>query len=200
MKTNETKFIKLFLPIAQLRGYNCGLGVLPRVQMIVTWQNSDGTRARVLARGNFSLDAGGLVNLLLALAVVSLSLAGLLAWQGYWPILLIAVVQLVLVAWILIRTWQRTWVSEVIEICEDSIRVTRQRHRKKRRCELVTAWTVVELKQPDITWYSPRVVMRSGAKQVEVGSFLTGEEKLQLLEQLQSAIRKHSAIKGALNS
>lgn len=168
--------------------------------MIVTWQNSDGTRARVLARGNFSLDAGGLVNLLLALAVVSLSLAGLLAWQGYWPILLIAVVQLVLVAWILIRTWQRTWVSEVIEICEDSIRVTRQRHRKKRRCELVTAWTVVELKQPDITWYSPRVVMRSGAKQVEVGSFLTGEEKLQLLEQLQSAIRKHSAIKGALNS
>ena len=96
----------------------------------------------MLARGNFSLDAGGLVNLLLALAVVSLSLAGLLAWQGYWPILLIALVQLVLVAWILIRTWQRTWVSEVIEICEDSIRVTRQRHRRKRRHELVTAWTL----------------------------------------------------------
>lgn len=168
--------------------------------MVVSWQNSDGTRARVLARGNFSLGAGGLVNLLVALAAVSLSLAGLLAWQGYWPILLIAAVQLVLVAWILIRTWERTWVSEVIEICEDSIRVTRQRHRKKRRYELVTAWTVVELRQPDVAWYSPRVILRSGAKQVEVGSFLTGEERLQLRRQLQSAIRKHSAIKGALHS
>ena len=168
--------------------------------MVLSWRNSDGTKARVLARGNFSLDAGGLVNLLVALAVVSLSLAGLLAWQGYWPILLIAVVQLVLVAWILVRTWERTWVSEVIEICEDSIRVTRQRHRRERRFELVTAWTVVELRRPDIAWYSPRVIMRSGSEQVEVGSFLTGEERLRLREQLQSAIRKHSAIKGALNS
>jgi uncharacterized membrane protein len=168
--------------------------------MVVTWQNSDETKVRVLARGNFSLGAGGLVNLLLALAIVSLSLAGVLAWQGYWPILLIAVVQLVLVAWILIRTWQRTWVSEVVEICEDSIRVTRQRHRRNRRYELATAWTVVELRQPDIAWYSPRVIMRSGAKQVEVGSFLTSEEKLQLLEQLQRAIGKHSAFNGALHS
>jgi uncharacterized membrane protein len=42
--------------------------------------------------------------------------------------------------------------------------------------------------------------MRSGAKQVEVGSFLTSEEKLQLLEQLQRAIGKHSAFNGALHS
>ena len=99
--------------------------------MVVTWQNSDKMTARVLARGNFSLDAGGMVNLLMALAVVSLSLAGLLAWQGYWPILLIAVIQLVLVSWILIRAWERTWVSEVIEICEDRIRVTHQRHQRE---------------------------------------------------------------------
>lgn len=168
--------------------------------MVVTWQNSDKMRARVLARGNFSLDAGGLVNLLMALAAVSLSLAGLLAWQGYWPILLIAVIQLVLVAWILIRAWERTWVSEVIEVCEDSIRVVYQRRHEKRQYELVTAWTVVELKQPDIAWYSPRVILRSGTKQVELGSFLTSEEKLQLVRQLQSAIRKHSALKSAFDS
>jgi len=168
--------------------------------MVVTWQNSDKTKARVLARGNFSLGAGGLVNLLLALAVVTLSLAGLLAWQGYWPILLIAVIQLVLVAWILVRTWERTWVSEVIEICEDSIRVTCRRHHVKRQVELVTAWAVVELQQPDISWYSPRIILRSGAMQVELGSFLADEEKLQLLGQLQSAVKKHSVLQGALHS
>ncbi len=61
-----------------------------------------------MARGNFSLGAGGLVNLLLSLAVVSLFLAGLLALGGYWPILLIAVIQLALVAWILVRAWEQS--------------------------------------------------------------------------------------------
>jgi len=44
-----------------------------------------------------------------------------LALQGYWPVLLIAVVQLVLVAWILVGAWQRAWVqlrfgSQVVEL------------------------------------------------------------------------------------
>ena len=112
--------------------------------MVVTWQSSDGTRMSILARGNFSLDAGGLVNLLLALAVVSLILAGLLAMRGYWPILLIAVVQLVLVGWILIVAWKRAWVSEVIDICADRITVTHQRHRKKRRCELANPGRITD--------------------------------------------------------
>ena len=162
--------------------------------MIVTWQNTDKTRARVLARGNHSLGANGMVNLLLALAVVTLSLAGLLAWQGYWPVLLVAVIQLLLVAWILVRAWEKSWVSEKIEICEDSIYITHQRHHNKRRYKFVTAWTVLELKQPDIAWYSPRVIMRSGKTKVELGSFLTSEEKLQLLERLQSVVGKYSAI------
>jgi uncharacterized membrane protein len=136
---------------------------------------------------------------LLTLAVVSLCLAGLLALLGYWPILLIAVIQLALVAWILIRAWERTWVSEVIEIDTDRISVTHRRHKRTRHYELETAWTVIELRQPEIAWYSPRVLLRSGSQTVELGSFLTGEEKQQLVQQLQSAIEKHSAMKSAFN-
>jgi len=168
--------------------------------MILTWQNSDRTKASILARGNFSLDAGGLVSLLLALAVVSLCLAVLLALQGYWPILLIAGVQLALVAWILVRAWQRAWVSDVIDICAERITVTQQRHRRKRQIELDTAWAVIELKQPEIAWYRPRVQLRSGSQVVELGSFLTSEEKRQLAQYLKNAIVEHSAMKGAFNS
>jgi len=168
--------------------------------MIISWQSSDSTKAHILARGNFSLDAGGLVNLLLALALVSLCLAGLLTLKGYWPVLLIAVIQLALVAWILIRAWEQAWVSEVIEICENSIKVTHQRHKRKRHYELETAWAVVEWVQPDIAWYAPRIRLRSRTQAVELGSFLTNEEKHQLVKQLQSAIEKHSAMKSAFNS
>ena len=167
--------------------------------MVLTWQNSDRTKASILARGNFSLDAGGLVSLLLALAAVTLCLAVLLALQGYWPVLLIAVVQLALVALILVRAWQRAWVSDVIDICADRITVTQQRHKRKRQIELDTAWAVIELKQPEIAWYRPRVQLRSGSQVVELGSFLTSEEKRQLAQYLKNAIVEHSAMKGAFN-
>jgi uncharacterized membrane protein len=168
--------------------------------MVLTWQNSDRTKASILARGNFSLDAGGLISLLLLLAAVSLGLAILLALQGYWPILLIAVVQLALVAWILVRAWERAWVSDVIDICAERITVTRWRHKRKRQIELGTAWAVVELKQPEVAWYRPRIQLRSGSQAVELGSFLTSEEKHELVQYLKSAIVEHSAMKGALNS
>jgi len=167
--------------------------------MVLTWQNSDRTKASILARGNFSLDAGGLVSLLLALAAVTLCLAVLLALQGYWPVLLIAVVQLALVALILVRAWQRAWVSDVIDICADRITVTQQRHKRKRQIELDTAWAVIELKQPEIAWYRPRVQLRSGSQVVELGSFLTSEEKRQLAQYLKNAIVEHSAMKSAFN-
>ena len=108
--------------------------------MVVTAQSSDGSDVRIMARGNFSLDAGGLLNLLAALAVVTLGLAGVLAWQGFWPILLIAIVQVSLVAWILARAWERSWVAEHIVVGPERIEVTHQRHRRKRQHLLETAF------------------------------------------------------------
>ena len=162
--------------------------------MITSWMSPDGSTARIQARGNFSLDAGGLLSLLIALAAVTLILAGLLAWQGYWPVLLIAVLQVVLVTWILIRAWQRSWLVETIRIGPDRIRVIQQRHTSKRQFELETAWAKVKVKRPAVAWYGPRVVLRSKSMELEVGGFLTGEEKHQLAEQLKSAIEKHSVL------
>jgi uncharacterized membrane protein len=166
--------------------------------MITVWRNPEDSEWRIQAKGNFSLEAGGLVNLIAALAAVTLCLAGVIAWQGYWPVLAIAVVQVVLVAWVFVRVWERSWVVELIEIHPDRIKVMRQRHRKQRRYEFETAWAVVELRQPEIAWYSPRLTLRSGTKSLELGGFLTSEEKRQLGEHLKTAIAKHSAMKGAL--
>ena len=150
-----------------------------------------------MARGNFSLDAGGLASLLLALTVVTLGLAGLLAWQGYWPILLIAVIQVILVVWTLIRAWERCWIAEWIVIGPDRIEVTHQRHKVNRRSELQTAWAVVELREPHVAWYGPQVVLRSKSKALELGRFLTQTERSELAQSLRKAIGNHSAIAGA---
>ena len=168
--------------------------------MVLIAQSSDGSNVRIMARGNFSLDAGGLIALLLALTLVTLSLAGVLAWQGFWPVLAIAILQVVLVAWILIRAWEGAWVSELIDIGPERIGVTQQRHRRKRQCDLDAAWAVVELEQPDIAWYGPRVILRSRGRAMELGQFLTLDEKKQLAEYVRRAIQKHSVLKGAFNA
>ena len=165
--------------------------------MVVTGQSSDGSQVQIMARGNFSLDAGGLVSLLLALSVVTLGLAGLLAWQGYWPVLLIAVIQMVLVIWILVRAWKQSWVAEWIVIGPERIEVTHRRHKVHRHNVLQTAWAIVELRRPRVAWYGPCVVLRSRSQTLELGRFLTQEERSQLVRDLRSAIVKHSAINGA---
>ncbi|MDX1379624.1 MAG: DUF2244 domain-containing protein [Xanthomonadales bacterium] len=148
-----------------------------------------------MARGNFSLDAGGLTNLLLALAVTTLGLAGMLAWLGYWPILLIAAVQMALVTWILLRAWEQSWVAEQLVIGPERIEVTHQRHRRKRQYLLDTAWAVVEMRPPAVAWYGPSVVLRSRSQTIELGRFLTLEEKNQLADCLRRAIAQHSAMR-----
>jgi hypothetical protein len=35
------------------------------------------------------------------------------------------------VAWTLVRAWQRAWVADIIEVAADKIRVTRQGRRQK---------------------------------------------------------------------
>lgn len=168
--------------------------------MVETGQSSDGSEFQITARGNFSLDAGGLVSLLLALTAVTLGLAGLLAWQGYWPILAIAVIQIILVVWTLVRAWERCWVAEWIVVGPDHIEVTHQRHRVNRRSVLQTAWAVVELRQPRVAWYGPHVVLRSRSEALELGRFLTQAERRQLAHNLRNAIGNYSAMNGAFKS
>ncbi|MEJ2383460.1 MAG: DUF2244 domain-containing protein [Xanthomonadales bacterium] len=162
--------------------------------MIASWKSADGSVVRIRAKSNFSLDARGLVTVVLALATVTLFLAGLLAWQGFWPIFAIALVQVVLVSWLIVRTWENAWAVETIEIGADRIRIVSQRYRARHEIELRTAWAVVETEQPDILWYDPTIRLRSGNRSVELGRFLTADEKRQLAEQLERAISRYSAL------
>ena len=184
----------------QKRGYNCRLGDSARKPagagetMVVTSQSPDDSAVRIMARGNFSLGAGGLLNLLLALATVTLGLAVLLALQGFWPVLLIAVAQLVLVTWILIKAWESAWVSELVTVGPERIEVIRQRHKRKRHYQLEAAWAVVEREQPQVAWYGPRIILRSRGTRVELGQFLTIAEKELFADYVQRAVKKHSAM------
>ena len=161
--------------------------------MIVAGSSEDGARIRILARGNFSLDSGGLFYVLLALGALTLGLAGVLAWKGYWPVLIVAIVQLGLVNWVLIRVWKNTWIFEEIDIDPDQVRIVRQQHRKRKEVFLESAWTTIRMEQPEVSWYPAKLVLRCRNQQVELGAFLTYEEKLRLARHLSSALSEYTA-------
>jgi uncharacterized membrane protein len=161
--------------------------------MIVVGQSTNGSRIHILARGNFSLNASGLVLILLALTTITLGLAGILAFHGYWPILLVAIAQLVLVAWLFIRVWKNAWISEEICIDADDVCIVRQRYRDRIRICLESAWATIRLEQPAVSWYAPKLILRCRGQQVELGAFLTVDEKRSLMKHLSRALSSHSA-------
>lgn len=161
--------------------------------MVVLDRGADPANVRILARGNFSLSGRGLVGSIALLGLVTLALASVLAWQGYWPILLIAVVQLALVAWVLVRAWYAAWIVERVEIDADRTRVVRVQQSGKRTWDLDTRWARVWMEPAAIRWYAPRLVIRSKNASVELGAFLSEAEKSELAAHLGQALAPHSA-------
>lgn len=161
--------------------------------MIIVEYSAAGKAARIQARGNFSLGAGGLLILLCALAAVTLGLAAILAWHGYWPVLAVALVQVALVLWILVRAWRAAWIVEefVVDACQ--VRVRRAWYSARSECRLEAAWARVCLEPARYAGYPPRLILRSMNQQVELGSHLTVDEKLRLAGHLKEALAGASA-------
>lgn len=161
--------------------------------MVIVQDSQDGRWVRVQARSHFSLGIGGLLTLISTLGVLTLALASVAAWKGYWPILAIAALQVVLLALILVRAWKSAWAVETISICSESIAVLQEHYDGSSSLELNPAWTRVVLRQPVIQWYSPSLWLRSGETRVELGAFLNAAEKREFANALQQAIEPFCA-------
>ena len=161
--------------------------------MVVVETSADRTLTRILARGNFSLNANGLLTLLVSLGTVTLGLAAYLALIGYWPVLVIAAIQLLLVVWILLRAWKNAWVFEEIRFDENQVHVIHQQYREQRHYCLEAAWATTRIIKTGRLWHSPKLVLRSGKQVVELGTFLAHEEKLKLAKHLSNALTERSA-------
>lgn len=161
--------------------------------MIITENNRHDGSVRVEARSHFSLGIKGLLTLIGTLSTLTLVLASVAAWFGYWPVLAIAVLQVILLGMIFIRTWKSAWTVETISIDSKCITVLRNRFADQEKIELDAAWARVILQQPQYKWYPPELVIRSGKTTVRLGQYLNTAEKHELAETLSKAIGQFSA-------
>lgn len=147
---------------------------------------------RIVIRPNRSLTRRQLQLAFLAIAVVCLGIASAFAALGMWPVLPFAGAEVIVVGigfYLSARAGQET---EVVSVGANKVAVEKGHRQVRERFELQRAWAQIRLLRPRIRWYPSRLVIRSHGKAVELGGFLNEDERRQLADKLQRAIREHA--------
>lgn len=146
---------------------------------------------RIVIRPNRSLTRRQMQLAFLVIAVVCLGIAGAFAAIGLWPVLPFAGAEVAVVGigfYLSARAGEET---EIVSVGGNRVAVEKGRRRIRERFELQRAWAQIRVLRPKIRWYPSRLVIRSHGKAVELGGFLNEQERLQLADKLQRAIREH---------
>lgn len=130
-------------------------------------------------RPNRSLSRRGLRRLIVILAVLALTTAGLGAWQGNVFAPLFALLESTGVACALSMAWRAGDRSERITIDESSLEV--QLLPSRRVAQLQSYWVRVVLKPGN---GRQRLLLSSHGREIEIGVFLAESERVELAKRL----------------
>lgn len=155
---------------------------------------SEGTR--FVLRPDFGGRWRQTVQLYLSLVVTSLTVALFFTVLGFWPVLPWAGFELAALGVALYVSARRGAVREVVRVSGEAVIVERGLHRPDTRHAFDRYWSVVELSRPQSRWYPSRLVIRSGARSLELGDFLQEEERRALARQLAELIGPMAAAGG----
>ena len=143
---------------------------------------------RVELRPNCALTPGAALLFFASLCLVSFSIAGLFAAQGFWPVFPFAGLEMAVLAWALNASlrarhvWQRISVSAEQIVVELRTRVTYE------RCVFPRHWAKVTLRASYTALHPSRLLIESHGRACEIGGFLTEEERRGLAARLKQVI------------
>jgi uncharacterized membrane protein len=135
-----------------------------------------------------SLSSRGAVLFFGGLSTVALGIAGLFAVQGFWPILPFAGIEMLLLGWALERSFARRERTEVITVSEQEVFIEVARRDRRSQVVFSRHWAQVKLRSPVSRLHPSRLLIESHGRALEVGRFLTEEERRGLAIRLQRLI------------
>jgi uncharacterized membrane protein len=118
---------------------------------------------------------------------ITLLIGGGFFWLGYTLVLPFSGLEAALVGgalWLCLKRGER---REIVEISDDHITIS-QHDARLRTQRLPRAWARVEILRPPYRWYPSQLRVRSHGQAVELGSFLTEDERLRLAQTLRTAL------------
>ena len=128
-------------------------------------------------RPNCSLTHRTATLFFLGIATVSLGIAGSFAAAGYWPILPFAGLELAALGAALVLSMRQGRMRELIRVDESNVTVRKSHGDQVHEYEFQRPWTRVHLQRSSAGNWPSRLSLRSMGRSVEIGSFLTDEER-----------------------
>ena len=123
-----------------------------------------------------------------SLCFVSFAVAGMLAVQGFWPVLPFAGLEMLALGWALKASLARRFHRQTITVTAEDVSVE---SRDRTYCSQVVFprhWAQVKLRRPASRLHPSRLTIESHGRQCEVGSFLTEAERRGLALRLQRLV------------
>ena len=110
--------------------------------------------------------------------------------QGFWPVLPFAGLEVVVLGVAFYLCFARSQVREVVSVNADVVTVEKGRHKPQEHWECPRAWARVSLRRSPIAWYPSSLAIAFQGRQVEIGKFLNEQERSELADELEYAIRR----------
>lgn len=158
--------------------------------MIACEFDSANSLGRIVLRPNRSWTWRANVYLVGTLMAVSGSVATLLAYRGMWLVIPFTVLEMSVLLACLYYCVRRTHQQEVLTFSPEYLVYERGVHRPDQRRRFQRYFTRFFVRAAPHPWYRKRVSLRCRDEELEVGSFLTVEEKDELIVQLREMIHR----------
>ncbi len=127
------------------------------------------------------------------LMVISLSIAVAFTLQGMWVILPFTVLEMAILLACLYYCVRRTHIQEVLTFSPESLVLERGINRPQLRVEFQRYFTRFFVRGPKHPWYRKQIALRCRDRELEIGSFLSSDEKDDLIRQLRDMIHHFEA-------
>ena len=119
-----------------------------------------------------------------SIALVTFAVAAPFAWNGFWPVLAFAALEVALVAWAVRASMRDGGKSETITVTEDSVTIVQRSARGERSSVFPRHWSRVTLHAPLAALHPNRLMIEPHGRACEVGRFLTDDERRSLASRL----------------
>ena len=139
---------------------------------------------RITLAPNCSLTRSGAQLFFGATCLFSLSFALFFVLQGFWPVLLFWALEMLALGIALHASMQRRNYTQTVLITDSLVSlITRSRHGEAKQ-EFARHWAKVRLRSPPRRHGTSRLTIESHGRAIEIGGFLTEEDRRVLAERL----------------
>ena len=141
---------------------------------------------RIELAPNCSLTPAGARLFFIATCLFSLMFSLFVASLGFWPVLPFWGVEMLLLGLGLNASMRRRRYTQTVTITESRVSLVTRSRRGEAKQEFARHWARVRLRTPQTRLAPSRLMIESGGRAFEVGSFLTEEERCVLATRLRS--------------